>query len=377
MPNKKFFLALAVLIGTTVGAGIFALPYVIQKSGLIPGFFYFLILGGAILLLHLFFGEIILRTKENHRLIGYSKKYLGNKAKILITFSTVFGIIGTILAYMIIAGDFLKIIFSPFSDLPSFYFSLFFWLILSYFIFRGITMIAPAELLMNIVFIFVIFLIFLFALPKFNIQNFTLFNSSYFFLPYGVILFAFAGWVAIPAVGEVLKSSSEKKNYKKVIIGSSIIIFLLYLIFTLIVIAVSGKDTSQNALSGLIPFLGQKIIILGAIFGVIAAAASFLILGNYLKNSLIYDYKFSKISAAFISCFPPLLLFLIGFRQFIETVGAVGSLIGGIEGIIIILIFQKVKKLGDRKPEYSLKVPSFLLYALILIFILGILFQAF
>lgn len=377
MLNKKFYLALSILIGSTVGGGIFALPYVIQKSGIIPGLFYFLILGGVILLLHLFFGEIILRTKGSHRLIGYSQKYLGNKAKILITFSTVFGVVGILLAYIIIGGDFLKIIFSSFSDLPSFYFSLFFWAVLSYFIFRGITIIAPAELLMNIIFIFIIFFIFLVSLPKFNIQNFTLINPSNIFLPYGVILFAFSGWAAIPIIGEMLKTSSERKDYKKIIILASIIVFLLYSIFTLTVIAVSGRNVSEDALSGLIPFLGQEIVILGAIFGVITTAASFLILGNYLKNSLIYDYDFSKIIAAFIACFLPLILFLIGFRQFIETVGIVGALIGGIEGIIIVLIFQKAKKLGDKKPEYILKIPSFLPYVLILIFILGIMSQIF
>lgn len=377
MPNKNFYFALAILVGTTIGAGIFGLPYVVQKSGIIPGLFYFFILGGAVLLLHLFLGEIVLRTKERYRLIGYSQKYLGRKAKVLITFSTVLGIVGILLAYIIIGGDFFKIIFSSIFDLHSFYFSLFFWLFLSYFIYRGIKVIAPAELLMNILFVLVIFLIFFFSLPDFNLQNFTLFNISHLFLPYGVILFAFAGWAAIPVMSDILKTSLERKNYKKIIIIASIIVFILYLLFTLTVIAVSGENTSAEALLGLVPFLGQKIIILGALFGIIAIVASYLILGNYLKNSLVYDYKFSKSLAMIITCFSPLVLFLVGFRQFIETIGVVGTLLGGLEGIIIILIFQRVKKLGNRKPEYNLKIPSFLLYILILIFILGIMSQVF
>ena len=75
--NKNFLFALSVLLGTIVGAGIFGIPYVISKSGMIPGFFYFLILGGAVLLIHLFFGEIILRTKGEHRLVGLAQRYLG------------------------------------------------------------------------------------------------------------------------------------------------------------------------------------------------------------------------------------------------------------------------------------------------------------
>ncbi|MCK4781807.1 amino acid permease [Candidatus Parcubacteria bacterium] len=374
MFSRNFVFALAVLVGTTVGAGIFAIPYVIFKSGLIPGLFYFLILGGAILLLHLFFAEIVLRTKDKHRLIGYAQKYLGRREEILVTASTILGITGSLLAYLIISGDFLKIIFS-FSGLSSFYFSLIFWAILSFFIFRGIKLIAKTEFLMNILFFSIIFIIFCFAIPKFNFQNFTLFNPEHIFLPYGVILFALAGWAAIPEIREILKNHQEGRDYKRIIIYSAIIATVLYLVFALLIIGVSGANTSQEALQGLTPFLGEKIIILGALFGVISIAASFLILGNYLKNALIYDHKRSKNLAVFISCGLPIVLFLAGFRQFIEVIGFVGTLIGAIEGVIIILIFKKAKILGDRKPEYSLKVPSIVLYFLIGIFILGALSQ--
>jgi len=377
MKNKNFYFALAILIGTTVGAGIFGIPYVISKSGIIPGLFYFFILAGAILLIHLFFSEIVLRTKEKHRLIGYSQKYLGNWGKILITISTILGIVGGLLAYTIIGGDFLKILISPFLNLSSFYLSLIFLLILSYFIFRVIKLIAPAELLMNIFFFFIILLIFLFALPKLNLQNFTLFNLPHLFLPYGVLLFAFMAGAAIPEMAEILKTGPERKNYKKIIVLASIIVFILYLLFTLVVIGISGKNTSTEALQGLVPFLGQKIIILGALFGVIAIAASFLVLGNYLKNALAYDFNFPKFWAALVTCGLPLILFLIGFRGFIETIGFVGTLVGVIEGLIIILIFKKVKFSGDREPEYSLKIPSILLYFLIGIFILGAVSQVY
>lgn len=375
MFDKSFPFALAVLIGTTIGAGIFGIPYVVAKSGVIPGLFYFLILGGAVLLLHLFFGEIVLRTKEKYRLVGYSQKYLGNWAKILITVVMVLGMTGTLLAYIIIGGDFLNIILSSFFEIPAFYLSLFLWAVLSYFIFRGIKTIAPAELLMNILFFLIVILIFLFALPKLNLHNFTPIRTSALFLPYGVILFAFSAWAAIPEITGILRGPAERKKYKKVIIWASILVFLLYLLFTVAVVGASGKTTSEDALQGLVPFLGQKIILIGAIFGVISIASSFLVLGNYFKNSLYYDYNLSKFWSWAVSCIFPLALFLIGFRSFIEIIGFVGTLIGVIEGVVIILIFKKAKLLGNRKPEYSLKVPSILLYFLIGIFILGAITQ--
>lgn len=376
MRDKKFFFAISILLGTIVGAGIFGIPYVIARSGIIPGFFYLLILGGAVLLIHLFFGEIVLRTKEKYRLVGYAQKYLGNWGRILITISTFLGLTGALLAYIILSGDFLKIIFS-FLNLPSFYFSLMFWAILSYFIFRGIKLIAPAELFMNIALFFIIFLIFCFALPQLNLQNFTLINFEHIFLPYGVILFSLVGWMAIPIISETFKNIEARKNLKKVIILAILIVVFLYFLFALAVIGVSGKNTTPEVFQGLLPYLGQKIIIFGALFGIFAIVTSFLILGNYFKNTLFYDYKIPKWISASIACGLPLILFLIGFRGFIETIGFVGTIIGAIEGVVIILIFKNIKKLSDRIPEYSLKIPSILLYFLMAIFILGAASQVF
>jgi len=61
----------------------------------------------------------------------------------------------------------------------------------------------------------------------------------------------------------------------------------------------------------------------------------------------------------------------LGFRSFIATLGFVGTIVGAVEGVIIILIFRKAKGLGNREPECSLKVPSVLLYFLIAILIFG------
>ncbi len=374
MPDKKFFLALAVLIGTIVGAGIFGIPYVISKSGVLPGLFYFLFLGISVSILHLVFGEIILRTEEKNRLSGYAQKYLGKNGKVLVTISMIISITGTLLAYIIIGGNFLKIIFSPFFELSSSWFGIIFWLILAYFVFQGIKIIAPVEIFTNSAFFIIIFIVFSFLVPKLNFQNFDLINLRNFFLPYGVIMFSLTGFAAMPEIADILKTPQERKSFKKVIIVSSVASIILYLFFSLAVVGVSGKATSQDALSGLIPFLGQKIIILGALFGLITIADSFLIVCLYFKNSLVYDYHLSKTAAFSIASFLPLILFL-KFQDFTQIIGFVGTILGTFEGIITLLIFIKVKKMGNRIPEYSLKLSNFLIYSLMILLALGAFFQ--
>ena len=371
MTIRRFLFALSTLIGTIIGAGIFGIPFVVSKSGVVPGLFYFLILGGGVLLLHLFLGEVCLRTTGKHRLIGYASKYLGVWAKVLITFSTLFGVIGALLAYMIIGGDFLNILFSSFIAIPSGVYSVMLWAVLSLFIIKGIQFITRAEFFMNVVLFLVFGIIFFTAFSRVELSHFSLLNSSYIFLPYGIILFALTGWSAIPEIVDVFKKHTEKRKLDNLIVLSSVITIVLYALFSFVVVGVTGASTSKDALSGLIPFLGRDIIVLGALFGLIAVAASFLVLGNYLKNSLRYDYKISGTFAIVATILTPLFLFLLGFREFISVIGIVGIVVGVIEGIVIILLFQKAKTAGDRKPEYEIRIPRILLYVLSILLLGG------
>ena len=287
MRDRTFILSLASLLGTVIGAGIFAIPYIVAKSGILVCFFYFLVLGTIVLFLHLFFGEIVLRTKAKHRLIGYAGKYLGKKAKILTTFSTILGRTGALLVYIIFAGHFLKIIFPFLSFIQA---SLLVWAVLSFLAFFGIRSIARSQLFMNIiifgVFLFIIFLSF----PKIESSNLILINSQNIFLPYGIILFSLVGLNAIPEIEKILL---KKAKLKKIIFLGIIISVCFYFLFGVIISGVTGQNTSTNAFQNLAPILGQSIIFLGALFGLLCVATSFLILTNYLKNTLMLDYHFA------------------------------------------------------------------------------------
>ena len=368
--RKNFILAVASLIGTIIGAGVFGIPYVMAKSGILFCLFYFLILGATVLLLHLFFGEVVLRTKQKHRLVGYAEKYLGKKAKALAAFATIFGTIGALLVYIILGGHFLKLIF-PLS-VSSFQLSLFLWVVLSFFIFLGMKSIAWVQLLMNAGFLGAVLLIFFYSFPKIDMGNFVLADPKYIFLPYGVILFSLVGWNAIPEIETILV---KKKDLKRVILWAIAISLSFYFLFGLFISGLTGQNTTPEAFEGLVSVLGQKIIILGGIFGLFAISTSFLILGNYLKNTLIFDYRFPYLSAFFIATFSPLLLFLSGVREFIWVIAFVGTFIGLIEGTMIVLVYKKAQKQGDKIPEYNLKIPRYIPYFVMIVLVLGAIAQ--
>jgi len=53
----------------------------------------------------------------------------------------------------------------------------------------------------------------------------------------------------------------------------------------------------------------------------------------------------------------PLFLYLLGFQQLLSLMGLVGALMGAIQGWVIVFVFLKARKKGDRSPEYIIRRP--------------------
>ena len=364
---NKTILAIASLMGTIIGAGVFGIPYVVSRSGVLISFFYFVLLGTAVLLLHLLYGEVVLSTQDRHQLAGYVKKYFGNSAKKSIEVATIVGTVGALLAYVILAGKFLQIIL-PWGFTQAQY-TLFFWAIGSLLVFFGMKQISLVEFLMSGVMLVVFSALSIVCLPKISILNFSTGHLKNIFLPFGVLMFSMVGWHAIPEIMDIL--GNAKKKLKKVIFVSFFTCLAVYLVFAFSVVGVSGGKTTSEPFEGLANFLGKDIIFLGGVLGFLAVATSFLILANYLKNNLQYDCNLPRTLSVVIAVSSPLALYLLGARDFISVIGIVGVFIGLVEGIAIVLLFKKSRVKGDRAPEYRLNVSNYLLYLIIIILIVG------
>lgn len=369
-----FYKALATLIGMIIGVGTFGLPHAFLKSGIMLGILYLFLVFFVVLLNHLFFGEIILRTNEDHRFIGYLRKYLGTPYALLGLGSLIFALLGSLLAYLIIGGQFLRNIFDGILNLSEFQWSILFWLIFSFLILRGTKLVAKGELFLNAFLIASVLIIFIIGVSNINISNladnFIIKDAKDFFFPYGVILFALSGGAAIPELRRILQHDGK---IKKVIILGTLVPAILYLIFALFVIGIVGQNVSEDIFSGL--NLGKPVVILGSIFGFLVVATSFIVLGLYFKHTLSYDYNVNKIITATIVLFAPLLLFLTISWNFVTLIGFIGAIFGSIDGILMILLYRKAKILGERTPEYSLKISNFTLGILVALFLFAIIHQ--
>lgn len=374
---RSFVLAVSSMVGPIIGAGIFGMPYVVAKSGVIPGIFYFVILTFVVVLLHLFFGEICLRTEGKHRLVGYAQIYLGVWGRLFASFVLVFVLLGTLLAYLILAGDFLVVSLGSFLPLSSTSFTILFTAIGTFFVMQGRQLIAKAEFFLNAGIFAAIGLIAFFALPAVRLENFPVIDTSSLFLPFGVIFFALIGWEAIPEVASFIKDTNSKVSLKKVIIVATLIAALLCFVFTAIVVGVSGVLTTQDAFSGLVQFLGERIVGFGALLGVFAIASSFLVIANYMKNALRHDFEVATPIAIALTVGIPLVLFLLGFRNFISVIGIVGIVAAATQGLLMIAILKKAKEKTQRIPEFSVSLSRPLIYFLVFVLLGGALADLF
>lgn len=366
--NNQGFRAVAVMVGGTIGAGIFAVPFALGKIGLIPGTIYLLVLGVINLLINLIYGEVVLRTPGNHQMAGYGEIYLGKAGKITVSISHFLGIYGVLLAYLIKIGFFLSLIFNfPRPMLLS----LIFFLVLSIAIALGIKTISSIELyLVGLVLSFGVSIALL-GMPYLSLANFVrpLFDSHFLFLPYGVVLFALTGSSILPEVKEILQGHHGQMK-RAVIIGSLIPLFL-YLLFAWIVVGICGPSTSDDAINGLINFLPGWIIRLGAGLGVLTITTAFLSLGLVLREFWNRDFKLSNLTALVLSTLPVLALFLFGIQNFIAVLGITGALSIGSSGVLIIILYLQAKKRNLQKPAYVLRIPEVLLWLIGLIFLVG------
>ncbi len=367
MKGKSFISGLAVFCGTVIGVGIFSLPYVASRAGFLLAFFYFLTMGFVAFFIHFIFAEVVLETEGVHRLPGYVEKYLGKRWKKITLFIIGTGFLGTLLAYLIVGGSFLNSFLSPFLGGNEVFYSVLFFTFGSYLIFRGIKNISQVELGLLFFFFLILLLFSIKAFPFINLANFKAIDLGFAFLPYGVTLFALWGASIIPEIKEMVGGS--RKKLRKIIISGITIAILTYLVFTFLVLGVSGKETSKEAISGFIGKIGNGVLGLVFVFGAISVFTSFIALGLTFKKVLWYDFGLSPNVSWFIVCFFPLILFLLGLREFVGVIGFTGALTLGGEGLIIFFLYREF-----LEQKLSKKIPS-AFYILVLVFVLGMVFE--
>lgn len=360
--DRKFWHATAVLVGTMVGVGIYGIPFAFAKAGFWMGAVWLIVLGTVMVLFNLLFAELTLATHGVHQVSGYANIWLGPWGRRFATFANVLSIYGALLAYLIVAGEFLHVILSNFLAIHMEWYSIIFALTWSCMWFLRVRAIAALEIILIGVYSLIILVITIFGFEHITWSNFTQWTPEYWYLPYGIILFAFAGLSAVPIQRQLL--ANRERLMRPAIICAVAIAAVLYLLFAFTVVGISGDVTSPEALAGLFNFLGSPIIILGALLGVMTISTSYVMLGTALYETFHIDYRMRVPSAWLLAVLPPILFFLIGLRNFIDVIGLVGSVAVGLLAILLLGAFLRARN------RYRM-----LVWPLMILFAAGIVYQ--
>jgi tyrosine-specific transport protein len=355
MKNPVLLAALS-LVGTIVGAGIFGVPFVFAQAGVGIGLLYCLVLGATALLNHWFYAQVCIHVQGRHRLVGHARVILGPLGAWVAAATNPLGLLGSILAYYILGGSFLNVLFGG---------DAFTWVVV-FFAAMALLSILPFKKLLKFEDFFTWLLIASAAViiaivsPHVQLENLLTVNRDNWFLPFGIVFFSLGGASVIPDLVEGL-NKNRRRIASSIIIGT-VVSAMITAAFGLAVSGASGALTSENAIAGLVPLVGKFIVTLGAAFGLLAIVTSFVTAAANLKEQFNYDFKLPAAVSYILAVGLPFAAYLLGAQSFVGVIGFVGAVLGVIDGIIIALMARSVVKSSLR----------FLAVPLIVVFFLGL-----
>ena len=340
------------LAGTIIGAGMFALPFAFHSAGLAVSFLALALATFAFTVLHLMYGDLMLRTPGRHRLAGYARIYLGRGAFLLSILLSVVQMIAVLAIYLLLARQFIGAGFPSFSPALG---VLLFWGIGSLAMFAGLRRIAFAELAVTCGMIAIIVLLLALAFtrggPIAEIASGA--PGGIFSLPLAPILFALAGRVAIPSVlsyGE--RNRLSRGVIRRAIAFGTILSGAVYGLFALAALRLAPQP-SEDMISGIIGAVPQEILLFLGILGLLSLWSSYLMVGIDVINILRYDLRAPAFVRLALVLGIPLFLALAHVARFFALVTLVGGIFLALEGILILALFLAARA-AHPEPAHAL-----------------------
>ncbi len=358
------------LIGSVVGVGIFGLPYVFSQAGFLYGGIELILVGALSLLSYYIFSDLLAANKGHVRFIAVVSNQLGPLGRALASLAFFGSLWGALLAYIIVGGEFAGNALRPLLGGEDFSYQIAFWMLASACMIGGTLFVRRLQAFLIPIFFVMIVALSLFALPHLHVEYLTTLQPTNALLPFGVLVFAFSGFAAVPECREAL--GRNKGLIRSSLLLGVVLIASLYLLFCFAIVGMTGPFTSPQAVDGLRFVAGPWLQIFVSIIGLCTVFTAFVSVGNALMNSLMYDFRGRFLSSWWLTIIVPGCAFLIGARDFINVIGTTGGLLGGLAGIVLLVAYERAR-MTAQLPKRALAVPqglvalSFVLFAAMII----------
>ncbi len=358
--NKNYILSITMLSGTILGAGIFSLPNVMSRVGLILGAVYLVFFGLIYFLVHRFYGETLLLAPPGHNFLYFLKESMGEWAWRISSAIIVAEFLLILTVYLILAPSFGVLVFG--AGTAAMTVLTVFWALASLFIFLRLDVLGWTEFWgVTAILVFVLF-IFHFGAGSLNGALWpSAAGWTTFLFPFAPLLFSLAGRSAMAQVVEkerMVEAAGQPFSVTKVAFWGTFIAAAIYFLFVVAVLRLTPNPTADT-LSGLGGLPPGILVLLGGI-GLLAIWKSYIVIGLNTKEMLELDLGLSKTLGALVVIAVPLIFYAVGLNNFLSVVGLLGGLFLAFDSALVVHIWRRLV------PRSHLRPLSWLLYAVFL-----------
>lgn len=364
--------SILLISGTTIGAGMLALPLATGLGGFFPATILLIVAWWIMLISSLYILEVNLCFKEEVNIITMTKKTLGKWGSVVAWITYLFLLYCLITAYISGTGGFLKNVLEiDFNiNLNEKVCITFFAFLFGYIIYLGTKPVDYINRFLMIGLVITYFVLVFFTTPHVEIKNFIYSNPKALWFSCAIAVMAFGYHIIIPSLITYLDHNVKLLKIA-IFVGSSIplIVYFIWQTMLIGVVSVFGEWGFQSILAdphpemaltiGLEHLLGNKWIALGfGFFSFFAITTSIMGVSLSLSDFLADGFNIKKTSMGrfcliLLTFIPPVIFAFFNENVFIKALSFAGAY--GVAILLIILPSLMVwanryhKKWTDKK----------------------------
>lgn len=353
------------LIGTMIGVGILGLPYAVAQVGIAVGMIELALVALVSYLVLRLYGDLVMLRGGKARFIQVIGRELGHLGTGIAAIAYIGAAFGALLAYIIFGGQFLRVLTFSFVPMTITTASVVFFIIGSFFTIGGTLFVARAQKFLIPLFIGLVALLMTVAVPHMTAAHFFAVTSGDFSIPLGMMLFAFHGMSALPEMRDILgrRSSLLPKSIGR----ATVVVALVYAVFSIGILGVTGAATTENAILGL-STIGKSLVLLASGIALLTTFNAYTNVATQLTNTFLYDLRMRFVAAWFLTATVPFVLFLAGAQHISSVLSVTGGVLGSLTAIMMLIAYERARVSADL-PKNSLQISQWAIGLTFVIFV--------
>ncbi len=323
------------MMGTIMGAGLFALPAAFSYVGLGWGSLLFWLLAGGALATHLALTREIIASDGKHRLGYFVEKAFGKKAAWIPAITYPLHLLSTSYAYILLGGGFLaSLAYLIAFTIPELLAIILFWALFSAISAAGNGAIARAETYVTAAMVGALLML---SALQWNAVSFDVLGATRqgWLIAFGIFLFSVSGFSGVGEVIEVV-GKSRKAAFSAVTVGTLVSAALSWVFGVVFFLASRGKIGDRVIEFN--SYIPTQFMWLLPVLGLTGIATSYITTSAELKSVFNKDFSWSRMASNVFAYCLPVIMLLFASREFVEVISFIGAVFIGINAAMICLI---------------------------------------